>query len=98
MWTMRNHRNKLALALSDVDSGVRPHEGMFDGFEPTLVCDRNVVEYVAAQIAGDADIRRVNYILSIADAAERGEVKVTWVTGMSKEERRERLFRKMPRS
>jgi len=71
---------------------------MFGGFEPVPVCDRNVVEYVAAQIAGDANVSRANHILSIANAAERGEVKVTWVTGMSKEERRKRLFRKMPRS
>ncbi|WP_192499187.1 hypothetical protein [Skermanella pratensis] len=50
------------------------------------------------RIIDDAGVARARRILDAAARAERGGAKVTWLTGMSKEERRERLFGKMPRS
>jgi hypothetical protein len=80
---------------ASADGGVRSHLRVSAAFR---VNSHDVVKRVALQIAEDASAARAKRILDIADAAERGEVKVTWLTGLSKEEQRERLFRKMPRS
>ncbi|UEM03876.1 hypothetical protein JL101_000050 [Skermanella rosea] len=50
------------------------------------------------RIVDDAGVVRARRILDAAAKAEGGDAKVTLLTGMSKEERRERLFGKMPRS
>lgn len=42
------------------------------------------------------EMERLARIVDLADKAERGEVKVTRLTGLSKEERRQRLFGRMP--
>lgn len=68
---------------------------------PPVVIPRrhgDVVAQVVERIIDEAGVARARRILDAAARAERGGANVTWLTGMSKEERRERLFGKMPRS
>ena len=52
----------------------------------------------SAQKEEDAQKSQAEHLLEIADAAEKGELKVTWLTKMPKEDRRKLLFRNIPQS